>query len=229
MEMTPEAIAVAVRRVLPSVRADAGLLDGVHLIGTGSLTERLWARPAIAVIGVDAPAVGAASNTLIPAARAKVSLRVAPGDDAARARAALVTHLTTSAPWGVRVTAVPGGTVAPYAARAGGRAYQAAHAALAAAWGRPAVDIGVGGSVAFVTAYAAAFGDAEILPGRGAAARPPGRDRLGTRKGTPRGQAGQYHIGRHKITCHGGGTIRCRRGRCQPVARARVAALPRCL
>jgi acetylornithine deacetylase/succinyl-diaminopimelate desuccinylase-like protein len=61
------------------------------------------------------------------------------------------------------VTAEPGGAVAPYAARAGGRAYRAAHAALAAAWGRAAVDIGVGGSIAFVTAYAAAFGDAEIL------------------------------------------------------------------
>ena len=145
------------------LRADAGLLDGVHLIGTGSLTERLWARPAIAVIGLDAPATGAASNTLIPAARAKVSLRVSPGDDAARAREALVAHLKTAAPWGVHVTAEPGGAVAPYSARAGGRAYVAAHAALASAWGRPAVDIGVGGSIGFVTAYAAAFPDAEIL------------------------------------------------------------------
>jgi acetylornithine deacetylase/succinyl-diaminopimelate desuccinylase-like protein len=135
----------------------------VHLIGTGSLTERLWARPAIAVIGVDAPAVGAASNTLIPVARAKVSLRVAPGDDAARAREALVTHLKTAAPWGVHVVAEPGGAVAPYSAPAGGRAYRAAHAALASAWGRPAVDIGVGGSIGFVTAYAAAFPGAEIL------------------------------------------------------------------
>jgi acetylornithine deacetylase/succinyl-diaminopimelate desuccinylase-like protein len=144
-------------------RADAGLLDGVHLIGTGSLTQRLWARPAIAVIGLDAPAVGAAANTLIPAARAKVSLRVAPGDDAARARGALVTHLKRHAPWGAQVTVEPGGAVEPYAARAGARAYRAAHAALAAAWGTPAVDIGVGGSIAFVTAYAAAFPGTEIL------------------------------------------------------------------
>src|SRR5215831_3553514 len=69
------------------LRADSGLLDGVHLIGTGTLTARLWARPAIAVIGLDAPAAASAPNTLIPAARAKVSMRVAPGDDAARARA----------------------------------------------------------------------------------------------------------------------------------------------
>jgi len=145
------------------LRADSGLLDGVDLIGTGTLTARLWARPAISVIGIDAPAVASAPNTLIPVARAKVSMRVAPGDDAARARAALVSHLKTRAPWGVRVTAEPGGMIAPYSARAGGPAYRAAHAALAAAWGRAAVDIGVGGSIAFVTAYAAAFPDAEIL------------------------------------------------------------------
>ena len=145
------------------LRADSGRLDGVHPIGTGTLTARLWARPAISVIGIDAPAVASAPNTLIPVARAKVSMRVAPGDDAARARAALVSHLQTCAPWGVQVTAEPGGMVAPYSAQAGGPAYRAAHAALAAAWGRPAVDIGVGGSLAFVTAYAAAFPGAEIL------------------------------------------------------------------
>ena len=145
------------------LRAQAGLLDGVRLIGTGSLTGRLWARPAVAVIGIDAPPVSEASNTLLPAARATVSLRVAPGDDATRARAALVTHLESHAPWGVRVTVQPGGTVAPYALRAGGPAYRAAHAALAEAWGTPAVDIGVGGSLAFVTAFARFAPGAEML------------------------------------------------------------------
>jgi cysteinylglycine-S-conjugate dipeptidase len=145
------------------LRADSGLLDGVRLIGTGRLTERLWARPAIAVIGLDAPPVDEASNTLLPAARATVSLRVAPGDDETRARAALVSHLESHAPWGVRVTVQPGGTVAPYALRAGGRAYRAAHAALAEAWGTPAVDIGVGGSLAFVTAFARFAPGAEML------------------------------------------------------------------
>jgi cysteinylglycine-S-conjugate dipeptidase len=145
------------------LRADSGLLDGVRLIGTGRLTERLWARPAVAVIGIDAPPVNEASNTLLPAARATVSLRVAPGDDEITARAALVSHLESHAPWGVRVTVQPGGTVAPYALRAGGRAYRAAHAALAEAWGRPAVDIGVGGSLAFVTAFARFAPGAEML------------------------------------------------------------------
>jgi cysteinylglycine-S-conjugate dipeptidase len=145
------------------LRAEAGVLDGVRLTGTGGLTSRLWAGPAVAVIGLDAPPVGQASNTLIPAARAKVSLRIAPGDDPVRAREALAAHLRAHAPWGVQVTVQPGATAAPFAARTGGPAHAAAHAALAEAWGRPAVDIGAGGSIPFVTAYAAQVPDAEIL------------------------------------------------------------------
>jgi acetylornithine deacetylase/succinyl-diaminopimelate desuccinylase-like protein len=145
------------------LRADAGVLDGVQLIGTGSLTQRLWAAPAIAVTGIDAPSVPEAANMLVPAARAKLSMRVAPGDDPVRAREALASHLRAHAPWGAQVTVRPGGLAAPYVARTGGRGYAAAHWALSEAWGRPAVDIGVGGSLPFVTAYAGIFPDAEIL------------------------------------------------------------------
>ena len=146
------------------LRADAGVLNGVELIGTGGLTDRLWTAPSITVIGLDAPATAAASNTLLPAARAKVSLRVAPGDDADRARDALVAHLRAHVPWGAQVIIGSSGfTAAPYTARAGGRAYQAFRQALTQAWGRPALDIGAGGSIPFVTAYAERFPDAEIL------------------------------------------------------------------
>jgi acetylornithine deacetylase/succinyl-diaminopimelate desuccinylase-like protein len=144
-------------------RAEAGVLDGVRLTGTGGLTDRLWAGPAVTVTGIDAPSVAAASNTLVPAARAKVSMRVAPGDDPAAARAALTAHLEAHAPWGARVSVQPGALAAPFAARTGGRAYQCARSALSQAWGRPAVDAGAGGSIPFVTAYAGLFPDAEIL------------------------------------------------------------------
>ena len=144
-------------------RAEAGMLDGVRLTGAGGLTARLWAGPAIAVIGIDAPSVAAASNTLVPVARAKVSMRVAPGDDAAAARDALAAHLTAHAPWGAQVSVLPGAVAAPFTARSGGRAYRCARSALGEAWGRPAVDAGAGGSIPFVTAYAGLFPDAEIL------------------------------------------------------------------
>ncbi len=145
------------------LRAEAGLLDGVQLIGTGGLTERLWTAPALAVIGIDAPPVAQASNTLIPVARAKVSLRIAPGDDAIRAGEALAAHLKASAPWGVQVSVVLGPPIAPYAAPPGGPAHQVMREALTEAFGTQALDVGVGGSIPFVTAYARHFPDAEIL------------------------------------------------------------------
>ena len=145
------------------LRVDAGVLDGVQLTGTGSLTERLWAAPAVSVIGIDAPPIAQASNTLIPRARAKISLRIAPGDDAARARDALTAHLTAAAPWGVQVSVKPGPPIAPYAAPPGGRAHQVMREALTQSFGTQAVDVGVGGSIPFVTAYARHFPDAEIL------------------------------------------------------------------
>jgi acetylornithine deacetylase/succinyl-diaminopimelate desuccinylase-like protein len=144
-------------------RAEAGVLDGVRLTGTGGLTARLWAGPAIAVTGIDAPSVAAASNTLVPVARAKVSMRVAPGDDAAAARDALVAHLEAHAPWGAQVSVQPGAVAAPFTARSAGRAYACARSALNEAWGTAAVDAGAGGSIPFVTAYAGLFPDAEIL------------------------------------------------------------------
>jgi cysteinylglycine-S-conjugate dipeptidase len=145
------------------LRADAAMLDGVRLIGSGGLTERLWTRPALTVIGIDAPSVAEASNTLLPVARAKVSMRVAPGEDVTRASAALASHLTSHAPWGVQVTVHQAATAAPFTARTDGPAYKAARWALAEAWGAPAVEIGGGGSIPFVTGYAEAVPGAEIL------------------------------------------------------------------
>jgi acetylornithine deacetylase/succinyl-diaminopimelate desuccinylase-like protein len=80
-----------------------------------------------------------------------------------RASAALAAHLEAHAPWGVRVSVQADAAAAPYAARSEGPAYQAARWALAQAWGTPAVDVGGGGSIPFVTGYATVFPDAEIL------------------------------------------------------------------
>jgi acetylornithine deacetylase/succinyl-diaminopimelate desuccinylase-like protein len=53
-------------------RKDAGVLPGVDLIGAGSIADRLYGRPSITVIGIDAPRVDGAANALIPKARARV-------------------------------------------------------------------------------------------------------------------------------------------------------------
>jgi cysteinylglycine-S-conjugate dipeptidase len=145
------------------LRADAGMLDGVRVIGTGTLTSRLWTAPAISVSGIDAPSVDAAPMTLCPRARAKLTLRIGPGGDIDAAREAVATHLRTHAPWGAEVTVTAAGGVKPFAAPTGGRAYTAARKAMAQAWGTEPVDAGVGGSINFVNVIAARFPDAEIL------------------------------------------------------------------
>ena len=145
------------------VREETGMLDGVTQIGTGSVANRLWAKPAITVIGLDTTSIEKSSNTLIPSARAKVSMRVAPGGDARRHLEALTRHLEQNAPWGAKVTVTPGDLGQPYAIDATGPVYDAARAAFRQAWGADPVDMGVGGSIPFIAEFAAAFPDAKIL------------------------------------------------------------------
>jgi len=145
------------------VREETGLLEGVREIGSGSVPQRLWAKPAITVIGIDTTPIDKASNTLIPRARAKVSMRVAPGGDAAEHLAALTRHLESNAPWGAQVTVTPGDVGQPYAIDASGAVYDAARAAFRQAWGAEPVDTGIGGSIPFIAEFAAAFPSAKIL------------------------------------------------------------------
>jgi acetylornithine deacetylase/succinyl-diaminopimelate desuccinylase-like protein len=145
------------------VREDTDLLDGVAEIGSGSVPQRLWAKPAITVIGIDTTPIASSSNTLIPRARAKVSMRVAPGGDAAAHLEALTRHLEQHAPWGARVTVTPGDVGQPYAIDASGPVYDAARAAFRQAWGTDAIDMGVGGSIPFIAAFADAYPEAKIL------------------------------------------------------------------
>ncbi|BBX08934.1 dipeptidase [Mycolicibacterium aichiense] len=145
------------------VRAESGLLDGVQEIGSGPVAQRMWAKPAITVIGIDTTPIGKASNTLIPRASAKVSMRVAPGGDAAAHLHALRRHLEQHAPWGAHVKVIPGDVGQPYAIDASGPVYDAARAAFREAWGTDVVDMGMGGSIPFIAEFATAFPDATIL------------------------------------------------------------------
>jgi acetylornithine deacetylase/succinyl-diaminopimelate desuccinylase-like protein len=144
-------------------RADASVLEGVRLAGSGSIAGRLWARPAVSVIGLDATPVDRASNTLAASARAKVSLRIAPGQDPAEAERALREHLLAHAPFGAQVSVVPGERGRPFAAPTGSPAVAAARWALGQAWGVPPVEVGIGGSIPFVADLVEAFPQAAVL------------------------------------------------------------------
>jgi len=145
------------------LRADAGVLPGVRLAGTGPLTARLWTRPAIGVIGLDAPRVASASNTIAPRASAKLSVRLAPGQEPAAAMAAMREHLLTHAPFGARVTVHEGELGRSFRAPEDSPGMQAARWAMRTSWGTPPVDIGLGGSIPFIGDLLDVFPDATIL------------------------------------------------------------------
>lgn len=146
------------------LRAESGIADGVEFIGEGSAVERLWTKPSLSIIGLDAPKVDGASNTLVPVARAKVSLRVAPGDTADNALECLTRHLDTHAPWGAQVVVTPVDTGEATQIDATGPAYDAARAAFTEAWdGTAPVDMGVGGSIPFIAEFLDSFPQASVL------------------------------------------------------------------
>jgi cysteinylglycine-S-conjugate dipeptidase len=145
------------------LRAHAATLPGLGQLGQGSLTARMWRRPAVAILGIDAPPIREASNTLVPVARAKVSLRLAPGDDPDRAMDALVGHLESHAPWGARVTVERGAAAKPFAVEPKGPAFDTFREAWEEAFGVAPVDIGQGGTIPFVADFSASYPDASII------------------------------------------------------------------
>jgi cysteinylglycine-S-conjugate dipeptidase len=146
-----------------ALRVDAGVLDGVELIGTGRLESRLWTRPALTVIGIDAPSIATSSNTLLPSVRAKFSLRLPPGQDPQAAFEALRAQLVENAPWGAQVEVTLGETGRPWAGDVRGEVYDLARWALGEAWGADAVQIGIGGSIPFIAALQEVYPAATVL------------------------------------------------------------------
>jgi acetylornithine deacetylase/succinyl-diaminopimelate desuccinylase-like protein len=146
------------------LRAESGAAPGVTWIGTGPVVERLWTQPAITVTGLDAPKVAGASNTLVPVARARVTVRLAPGDTSANGVARLLAHLDKHVPWGAQLTTTVVDAGEPTVLPSAGPAYAAARAALAEAWdGVAPVDMGSGGSIPFIAEFQEAFPKASIL------------------------------------------------------------------
>jgi acetylornithine deacetylase/succinyl-diaminopimelate desuccinylase-like protein len=145
------------------IRQEAPVRPGVRFVGTGSLAERLWSKPAVSVLGIDAPRVREASNQLVPVARAKVSLRISPAEEPSRAMDLLTRHLREHAPWGVEVSVEEGTAGRGMRLPSDGPGFAAMRRAMARAFGRDPVESGSGGSVPLVPVLAEALPAAEIL------------------------------------------------------------------
>ena len=140
-----------------------GIAPETPLIGTGTIADRLWSGPSLTVVGMDVPAVEGAVNAIVPYVRAKLSLRVHPRQDAGEAQDALVRHLERQRPFGLALTVERGDVGTGFEATTSGPAYNAARAALAAAWGADVVEIGSGGAIPLVSGLQKAVPRAEML------------------------------------------------------------------
>ncbi|MBZ6260066.1 dipeptidase [Streptomyces olivaceus] len=145
-------------------RRDARVLDGVELIGSGAVADRIWARPAVTVLGIDCPPVVGATPSVQASARALVSLRVPPGVDATEATKLLRAHLEARTPWGALVGVEQIGQGQAFRADTTSPAYQAMADAMAVAYpGEEMQYAGQGGSIPLCNTLAALYPQAEIL------------------------------------------------------------------
>jgi acetylornithine deacetylase/succinyl-diaminopimelate desuccinylase-like protein len=154
--------APALRIEEPDLRRRAGLRPGVQFIGDGPLSQRVWARPAISVLAIESPPAPAA-HTLVPWARATLSIRLAPGDDAQRAYEALKAHLLTHLPWNAELAITKERLGEPHRIDASGPVFDAFRRACADTWACAPVEPGSGGSLPLVAALADSYPDMALL------------------------------------------------------------------
>ncbi|MDH3189107.1 MAG: M20/M25/M40 family metallo-hydrolase [Acidimicrobiia bacterium] len=144
-------------------RSLAGAIDGVHEIGSGSVPARLWTKPSVSVLAIDAPPVNGAINQLVPVSRTKVSLRIAPGENSKNALAKLKSHLTENVPWGAQLTFLHEESGESSTLETDNFAVRAWEEAFAEAFGQETVHMGAGGSIPFIATFAELFPGAPIL------------------------------------------------------------------
>jgi acetylornithine deacetylase/succinyl-diaminopimelate desuccinylase-like protein len=145
------------------LRDESGLLEGVSPIGRGPLLSRVWSQPSITVTGIDAPSVANASNTLSPEVSVRISARIAPGQTAADAYAALEAHLREHAPFGAHVQIDDVDRGDPFLVDTTGTAIADATVAMTEGWGETPVQTGIGGSIPFIADLVRTFPEAQIL------------------------------------------------------------------
>src|SRR5690606_12484173 len=145
------------------LRHEAGLLEGVTPIGSGTVLSRIWSKPAITVTGIDAPSVANASNTLSPVIKARVSVRIAPGQTADEAYEVLKKHVKDITPFGAHIAFSGAQLGNPFLVDTSGWAVAEAKRAMADAWGAEVVEASVGGSIPFIADLVETYPGAQIL------------------------------------------------------------------
>ncbi len=145
-------------------RKQSNLFPGVQIIGgEGSVYEKMWYRPSIAVNAIEASNRRQAANIINDSAWARVGVRIVPDMDPAETLDLLKDHLLRSAPWGVAVKVEQESPSRWWRTDTKGPAFEAARAALEKGYGRKPVVVGAGGSIPFVQTITDALGGVPAL------------------------------------------------------------------
>ncbi len=144
-------------------RADAGVLDGVDLLGSGTVSDMVWARPALTVLGMDVPAVVGSSAAIQPSTRARLNLRIPPGTEPKQAYDLLEKHLRAHVPWNAQIDIEVEALGEPFVASTEGPARSALEQAMATSYGREVTTEGQGGSIPLCNVFADTYPKAEIM------------------------------------------------------------------
>jgi acetylornithine deacetylase/succinyl-diaminopimelate desuccinylase-like protein len=146
-------------------RSDAGMVEGALLQGEQGrgVYERIWRRPSLALTALEGMPMEGAANQLMAQARARVGVRVAPGQDADRVALVLDAFLHQDPPFGVEVETEVYAAVPGWVTIDEGPAFDAARRALAAGFGREPVTIGCGGTIPFVGPFVEVLGGVPAL------------------------------------------------------------------
>lgn len=147
---------------LEQLREESGMLPATGRMGTAPISQALWSEPAVTIIGLDAPAVATSSNTAQPQIQARVSLRLAPSQDPQAALDLLRAHLVQHAPFGAEIEFGEFESGPGYLAKDGEFA-GLMHSVLSEIWPKSSVNMGVGGSIPFISDFSRLFPAAEIL------------------------------------------------------------------
>ena len=140
----------------------ARLDSNYRLVGDGSLAERLWAKPSVDVIAIDAPSTGKASNTIHPKCEFILSMRISPTDTPEAAATALETHILNQNCFGASVSVHILEKGNPFESQ-NGPGTRAAIEALTEGFNAIPATIGVGGSIPFISQLQDKFPNAEVL------------------------------------------------------------------
>jgi len=145
-------------------RKQAGMLDGVELLGKGRHPwETNWRQPSLAINAIQASSRKDARNIICESAWARVGVRLVPDLDPQEVQAKLVETLKKSVPWGLELHLHADQAVGWWYTDSGHPAFQAAFRALKKGYGQEPVAIGAGGSIPFVEPFARELGGVPAL------------------------------------------------------------------